>query len=342
MASIRIETSAVRLGREHRCGGLESDPGSLGRRRTLVGHLCANPAGLRHLTGRVGQLGACGRQLVGPIELPGVVRRPRGSDQPLAADGRCTGQLGSTVKGPRDSRRRATSRRPLGDLLQTIGSRVVRPVGGSCEVPGAPVGLARIGHHPGEGPVRGDPTGEGCLLIGRRPDQGMAEDHAVGGHVDEPAPLGRLEVARVARELRGGGDEGRQGGAVIGSRQQQDRPGRLPEVAHLSAEVRFEPSRGGQRRDRRRYRRRLGRMGRQLDDGERVASGLREDALGDVARQRRGGRGETSGVGGAQPGQREALHPGRGERGLPVPGGEDGRDRVGVQAAYCEQQGIDR
>ena len=332
----------VRLGREHRGGGLERDPGRLGRRGSFVRHLGANPAGLCHLTGLVGQLGAGGRQPDGPVELAGVVRRPRGSDQPPAADGRCAGQLGRPVEGPRRRRRRATARRPLGDLLQTVRSRVVRPAGGRRDVPGAPVGVARIGQHPGERPVRGDPTGEGRLLVGRRPDQGMPEDHAVGGHVDEPAPLGRLEVARVAAELRGGGDEGRQGGAVVGRGQQQDRPGRLPEGAHLPAEVLLEPSRCRQRRDRRRDRGRRGRMGRQLDDGERIAPGLRDDAVGDVAGQAPHGGGETSGVGGTQPREREALHPGRGERGVTVPGGEDGRDRVGVQAADGEEQGVDR
>jgi hypothetical protein len=129
---------------------------------------------------------------------------------------------------------------------------------------------------------------------------------------------------------------------MVGRGQQQDRPGALPEVADLPAEVRFEPARGRHRRDRRRDRGRVGRMGRQLDDGERIATRLREDAAGDAARQRRRGRGETSGVGGAQPREREAVHPGRGEWAFPVPGGEDGRDRVGVQATYCEEQRVDR
>jgi hypothetical protein len=97
--------------------------------------------------------------------------------------------------------------------------------------------------------VRRDPAGEGRLPTGRRPDQGMAEDHTVGGHVDESVPLSRLEVARVAPEFRGGCGEGRHGGAVVGRGQQQDRSGRLVEGAHLPAEVLVEPSRGRQRCD---------------------------------------------------------------------------------------------
>jgi hypothetical protein len=191
--------------------------------------------------------------------------------------------------------------------------------------------------------VRRRPRGRAGAVVDRRPDQRMPEHHRRPVEAHQVGELLGLQHRRVQAQPPGGAADGGELAGALGRGQQQQRLG----VGVVPADaVQERPLQlPGQRQ---RLLQRLGagplprgERGRQLQQRQRVAAGLLQQAAADrggepagpaLLQQRRGGVG-------VQAGKAQLAHPGRVHRApLAAPQRDQQRDRLGLQPARGERQ----
>ena len=250
-------------------------------------------------------------------------------------------------RGPLVRRRGGRVAGALGGQLGRRGERrrrlLVGPDRGAGQVPGALLGLGRVGQRGGQRPVRGADVGGRRGAVDRRADQRMAELELGIGDRDQAGVLSRLELGAAQR--RGGAQDRLDPAAGCRGGDQQSGPGRGRQPLGPAGEAALDARPGRQRRGQRLLAAALGRaeQRRQLADRQRVATGRRPQPAGHLgidgalAAARDQARGRLR----PEPAERQPLHP-LGLEGpqLPLAGGEQQRHPVGPDPPRREEQRV--
>ena len=212
-------------------------------------------------------------------------------------------------------RHTAVGQGAAGRPLELRGHRLVRVRGRASAMPCAAIGIdVRIGDV-GERPVHLPPLGRRRRPVDGRPDEGVPEPGMVA-QLDQAGGLGRARRFRSDAETVYGAPQQRNVADRFGGCRQEQLSGLPRQRCQLAEEALFEAvdQRGGTG-GADRAERQLGRRQppRQLQEGERVAMALGQDAVPDPRVERAGHRRvqELAGVAAAQPVHPKLREPGQ-------------------------------
>jgi hypothetical protein len=273
--------------------------------------------------------------------LPEVVG---GRDQPPDARLRLWGERGSPLQGGRGRGGAAAPPGAFRRALQRPGHVLVRHERCGGQVPGAPVGVLLTRKHREQRLVGSLPGDEGGALVDGRADQRVTKLQLLAGDSHQPGVLGGLQRLRVHGEHAAGGEHRGQLAGVLRGGDQQQHLGRRRQRQHPLQERPLQLGAQGQPLGQRLVPRQLAaaEAGRQLLQGQRVATGLLDQPVADL-------RGEPAGLRlqhlpgrlGLQPAQVQLRQARRVELApAVVAGGQQQDDRFGLQSPRDEHQRI--
>jgi hypothetical protein len=331
--------------------GPDDQPDAVEQQRVGAGRVAAGQLDGAADVGDGGAHGRVGRQRLDPVQqrlralaVPGLPEVVGGGDQPPDARLRLGGERGGPLQGGRGRGGAAAPPGALRRALQRPGHVLVWHERGGGQVPGAPVGVLLTRKDREQRLVGSLPGDEGGTLVDGRADQRVTKLQLLAGDPRQPVTLGGLQRLRVHGEHAAGGEHHRQLTGVLRGSDQQQHLGRRRQRHHPLEERPLQLGAQGQPLGQWLGPRQLAvaEAGRQLLQGQRVATGLLDQPVADLRGQLADLRLQhLPGRFGLQSAQVQLRKTGRVELApAVVAGGQQQHDRFGLQSPRDEHQRI--